>query len=349
MKNERKKITEKIITWLRKNPKKNIKIVLQILAILIFSIGFLFGSCIGYFCRPRSTAFINASAESISDIDNSDHSFTTVTLGNRTETVALFPAINFYGSATQSFSLYIGLTVNQGANGLSYGQNIYMCYFSNGQKTGERFISVLSGAQTIYFVGYNPPGGFVANAVGSYDGISPAALTDSVISLSMFFESMSQSRFVINYQVGENSFIRLNFAFNDSAVLVGSIECRGVVIRATSGATPVPVNTFSFLSTRTAQPVIAGYTKSEFDEYGTLRYNAGVTNGYARGLNDGLSHAENGDFMTLISSVIDAPVSILSSLFDVEILGFNMKQVLLSILSITFVVLIVKTFTRFGG
>ena len=83
-----------------------------------------------------------------------------------------------------------------------------------------------------------------------------------------------------------------------------------------------------------------GYKKGE---------KVGYENGYGVGYSDGLKTAETGDFMSLITAVIDAPVTAFTSLLDFEILGFNMRTFVLSILTAALVIAMLRLFSgKFG-
>lgn len=76
----------------------------------------------------------------------------------------------------------------------------------------------------------------------------------------------------------------------------------------------------------------------------------GYENGYGVGYSDGLKTAETGDFMSLITAVIDAPVTAFTSLLDFEILGFNMRTFVLSLLTAALVIAMLRLFSgKLGG
>lgn len=75
-------------------------------------------------------------------------------------------------------------------------------------------------------------------------------------------------------------------------------------------------------------------------------YDEGRKTSYNEGYQAGLKLAENGNFFSLIMAVIDAPVSAFTSLLDFNILGFNMRSVMLSFLMTAFVIAVVRLFTE---
>lgn len=78
----------------------------------------------------------------------------------------------------------------------------------------------------------------------------------------------------------------------------------------------------------------------------TQKYNdgfvAGKTAGYSSGYSAGVANAQNYSFLGLIGAVIDAPVQAFMGLLDFEILGVNMSAFVLSLLSLSFLIIVIK-------
>lgn len=68
----------------------------------------------------------------------------------------------------------------------------------------------------------------------------------------------------------------------------------------------------------------------------------GETIGYNKGYAEGVDDANNYTFKSLISSVIDVPINAFRSLFNFDILGFNMANFFLSLLTLGAVLAIVR-------
>lgn len=68
----------------------------------------------------------------------------------------------------------------------------------------------------------------------------------------------------------------------------------------------------------------------------------GETIGYNKGYTDGVANANEYTFKGLISSVIDVPINAFRSLFNFNILGFNMANFFLSLLTLGAVLAIVR-------
>lgn len=84
-----------------------------------------------------------------------------------------------------------------------------------------------------------------------------------------------------------------------------------------------------------------GYQAGSLQGY-TEGKNAGYENGYQRGKADGLALADVATFEDLMSSVFDVPIRAFTSLFNFDILGVNMANFFLSILTLCIVLAVVK-------
>lgn len=74
---------------------------------------------------------------------------------------------------------------------------------------------------------------------------------------------------------------------------------------------------------------------------------ASYQRGYSTGYSEAIKISSKGDFFSLISAVVDAPVTVFSSLLDFEILGFNMRSVVLSLLTAALIMAAIRLFS--GG
>lgn len=88
------------------------------------------------------------------------------------------------------------------------------------------------------------------------------------------------------------------------------------------------------------------YTQGQYDSYGNNRYNAGKNEGYNSGYAAGVAAGGNNNFMSLITAVVDAPIKAFTSLLDFEILGYNMKNLALALLTAGLLVAAIRFFSR---
>ena len=84
------------------------------------------------------------------------------------------------------------------------------------------------------------------------------------------------------------------------------------------------------------------YTASEYLAYGKLQNQAGYDKGYTAGVAAG----GNNNFMSLITAVVDAPITAFTSLLDFDILGYNMKDLALALLTAGLLVAAIRFFSR---
>lgn len=88
------------------------------------------------------------------------------------------------------------------------------------------------------------------------------------------------------------------------------------------------------------------YTQGQYDAHGNHRFNAGRNEGYSAGYAAGVAVGGNNNFMSLITAVIDAPITAFTSLLDFEILGYNMKDLALALLTAGLLVAAIRFFSR---
>ena len=67
-------------------------------------------------------------------------------------------------------------------------------------------------------------------------------------------------------------------------------------------------------------------------------------NGYNAGYNKGLENANQNTFLTLFTSVIEAPVNAVLSIFDFEVLGYNLKGFFVGLFSMALLLAIIRLF-----
>ena len=84
------------------------------------------------------------------------------------------------------------------------------------------------------------------------------------------------------------------------------------------------------------------YTASEYLAYGKLQSQSGYDKGYAAGVAVG----GNNNCMSLITAVVDAPIKAFTSLLDFDILGYNMKNLALALLTAALLVAAIRFFSR---
>lgn len=87
------------------------------------------------------------------------------------------------------------------------------------------------------------------------------------------------------------------------------------------------------------------YTQDQYKSYGNQQYNQGQQAGYDKGYAAGISDGGNNPFLSLIAAVVDAPITAFTSLLNFDMFGFNMKNVVLSILTAALVIACIRFFS----
>lgn len=87
------------------------------------------------------------------------------------------------------------------------------------------------------------------------------------------------------------------------------------------------------------------YTQSQYEQFGQQQYNQGQQAGYNKGYSAGISDGGNNSFLSLITAVVDAPITAFTSLLNFDILGFNVKNVVLSLLTAALVIACIRFFS----
>lgn len=101
-----------------------------------------------------------------------------------------------------------------------------------------------------------------------------------------------------------------------------------------------------------ANGTIAGITEQMYINYGLQQFNlgreqgiqSGYNTGYSQGYQAGLNTAERGSFVNAVSTVLGAPVTVVSRFLDFEILGYNMLAFVAGLFTLMIIVKIIRIF-----
>ena len=89
----------------------------------------------------------------------------------------------------------------------------------------------------------------------------------------------------------------------------------------------------------------SGFSEGQSQGYNT-GFGAGKNEGYSSGYAAGVAAGGNNNFMSLITAVVDAPIKAFTSLLDFDILGYNMKDLALALLTAGLLVAAIRFFSR---
>lgn len=331
-------LKEKLLLKIRKNPKKAVKCFIVLLLSLGWFVGYLMGVLMWY---PRRKAAVTASADGGYALGTPVNTFLTFQ-GNRYALLARWSVRSRY---TYEISLLGSVDRSVG-----FGGN-YLCQ--------------------INYVENYAPGNVVFNLA------SKANTTSGTIpsNVSVGFESIGAQSLPSNQK--QSVAVTGTFTFNrDVIALVASVTSleHHIVLRVNWNAVYYPCSVY--YSNPPFQSLAGNYSPKELPELETLvttfpnflltdtgllysqqDYNNAIaeasktarSEGYQAGYSAGHNAGGENNFLSLLTAVVDAPVKVFTSLLDVEILGFNMKNVMLSVLSAALIVSIFRLFSSLGN
>lgn len=116
-------------------------------------------------------------------------------------------------------------------------------------------------------------------------------------------------------------------------------------------STPFSITTLPIVPFN-ANGTISGITEEMYINYGQQQFNqgreqgiqSGYNTGYSQGYQAGLNSAERGTFVNAVSTVLGAPVTVVSQFLDFEILGYNMLAFVAGLLTLMIIIKIIRIF-----
>lgn len=316
-------------------PKKVLnerKLRLQAVAVMVggLVVAFLLGLVIGWFIPKNDKKNVTASAEGYS-------------LGTSLDVFEKFQGV-YYASA----SSYVVRTTEK-AFAISF------CVSVSSEAVGEKYlvaINELPGYTSGCFV-YN-----VATQEQASFGNIPAEVSD----LHFALNSTRSMPITTAQKVRQSMTITPSTSSISFSAAVQAVEHAVSFIFSLSNPYPVSflaIQTFyvsmSYNFDNGSQPLFytdlqpfnivyqgLTYTSSQYLDYGLSQKNIGYNQGYAAGLNAG----NNNNFMSLITAIVDAPITAFTSLLDFDVLGYNMKDLALALLTAGLLIAAIRFFSR---
>ena len=139
----------------------------------------------------------------------------------------------------------------------------------------------------------------------------------------------------------------VRFNFNGVSSLYGFFDVQdGPTVLPNSASSSNPVLTRQAL---TPLYIAVGYsengiTQSQYIQYGQQQFQLGYSEGKTDGYNEGVSDGNSDSLRGMIFAIFDAPVQTINGLLDFEVLGINMKNFFLSLVSVTLVCFLISKF-----
>ncbi len=341
-------------------PKKVLnqqKLRRQAIAVMIggLVIAFLLGLIVGWFIPKHDKKNVTASAATIVPDPNASAEIYTSVGGHKYASLFSFVIQDFSNTSVSRntvYSLFIEVNETNNTVGMSFGVRTSFSAISSsiGNVFGATFYRVpfdfsgkISNAEVLSSLGND------LSVVPSFTAGSPNVSSFSIGSVIPHKIKANLGRFYYYF----------NIAGADGVVPTFDFEFGGVNKILTFLG--LPTENLPILSSSTFETFLLPlyvtydgsaynpnliYTQGQYDSYGNNRYNAGKNEGYSSGYAAGVAAGGNNNFMSLITAVVDAPIKAFTSLLDFEILGYNLKNLALALLTAGLLVAAIRFFSR---
>lgn len=318
-------------------------------------VAFLLGLVIGWFIPRKDKKNVTASAAVVVPDTNPQTSFYPVVGGF--SFAPLFSFTLFYSSASPSpqvsvYTLFVEIDSDTSSVGTSFG---YRSLFSTFNETSG-FVSGYSF--------FRIPFDFSGRI--THDQLIASSGTDLSQTLSYTKGELSESSFSVGVVIPHRvklSLGRFTYFFNNDGknVLTPSFALelglgnKSLAISDTvtqsvpvssSGSFSSPLTPIYVTSDGTSFNPNLVYTRQEYLNYGSSQFTFGKNEGYNSGYAAGIAAGSDNNFMSLITAIVDAPVKAFTSLLDFDILGYNMKDLALALLTAGLLVAAIRFFSR---
>lgn len=340
-------------------PKKVLnqrKLRRQALAVMIggLVIAFLLGLVVGWFIPKNDKKNITTSAEVLVPDTNPETSFYPVVGQYKFAPIFSFVSFSMSRSAPSVtvYTLFLQVNTDTKTLGGSFGYRSVNIINDNtmGQVSGYTFYRIpfdfegpITRAQLI------AEGGINTSSVLSYSkgdsGINNYAVASQIPHrvhlnlnrLTYYFDNNGQNVSTPSFSLEAGAVQRVYYFFDTLSPMVpvssnSSFDSQLIPLYVTSDGTSFNPNLV--------------YTRLEYLNYGSTQFTLGKNDGYNAGYAAGVAAGGNNNFMSLITAVIDAPITAFTSLFDFEILGYNMKDLALALLTAALLVAAIRFFSR---
>lgn len=313
----------------------------------VCAIGLIFASCfVGY--------KIDSKADSIGLGDTTDY----------TRFFFQYESKYYYNFDTITFSLYRPQGGDSGFGSVSVNVEVQFNSYSGLVEIGQTFLvrsSFVSpfgvfDSESEYFVitpssttitgdvsGPLTPWGVFSYSLKDFSFLSqPSLITRLTASQPRRGEKFEYLDYTLTGAANASFSVHFGFSVDTSCLYFLSSRYSVVTSAADSFNPMISLPGFSF---STLQNPSLLYTQQQYEQFGQQQYNQGQQAGYNKGYSAGISDGGNNSFLSLITAVVDAPINAFTSLLNFDILGFNVKNVVLSLLTAALVIACVRFFS----
>lgn len=340
-------------------PKKVLyerKLRRQAVAVMIggLVVAFFLGLIIGWFIPKNDKKNVTASASVVVPDNNTELSFYPVVAGITYAPLFSFTLSNYATTSVHvsTYTIFIALNSDSSVVGDTFGYRSQFCTFDStfGLVKGFSFYSIpFDFSGSIGFQQLVASGGQDLSPILSYDKSELGPTSFSVGSIIPHRVKLSRGRFSYFFNNGGETVLTPSFAlelgtgnkalsFSDTLTQTAPVSSLDTY---SSQLTPVYVTSDGTFF----NPNLV-YTRQEYLNYGSTQYTLGKNEGYNNGYAAGVAAGGNNNFMSLITAVVDAPIKAFTSLLDFDILGYNMKDLALALLTAGLLVAAIRFFSR---
>lgn len=322
------------------------KKIKNIICVLCASLVFVLALCLPFLFRPKiKTKNMLASADTVSSVYSYSGSslffrsyfFTGISMGSFATILQTDFSITFNLSSSNSFASF-RTPQKSFSSSFTFGNLVSQKWSPSGLEWHRS--DVLIGMGDWYYYIYCRVSNFCDfNFVGCY--ISS-------------FVNIPVGQFVDDFKGANTSVMYINYIRYFGLDSSGNIDTTNFIefaIPFVTGGDPVNIyayssRTYYFTRVDTESASYSagyndGYSAGESSGY-KKGYSAGDSAGYSRGYNYGVSTANDYTFLGLMSSVVDAPITAFTSLFNFEIFGVNLSGFILGVFTLCIIIFVVR-------
>lgn len=341
-------------------PKKVLnqqKLRRQAIAVMVggLVVAFLLGLVVGWFIPKNDKKNVIASAEAVIPDPNASVEIYTSVGGRKFTSIFSFVFHDFSNTSVSRSTVYSLFLEVDGTN------NVVGSFF--GLRTSFSAVSTTVGnvfGSTFYRVPFDFSGNVSDSEVLSSSGndlsVVPTftAGTPNISSFSIgsiiphkVAVSLGRLSYFFNFSGAEGTVPTFSFEFGGSGKVLSflGLATEQLPILTSSSFESFLLPLYVTYDGSAYNPNLI-YTQGQYDSYGNNRYNAGRNEGYNSGYAAGVAAGGNNNFMSLITAVVDAPITAFTSLLDFDIFGYNMKDLALALLTAGLLVAAIRFFSR---
>lgn len=317
-------------------------------------VAFLLGLIVGWFIPKNDKKNVTVSAEVLVPDTNPETSFYPVVGAYKFAPIFSFVSFStsFSAPSVTFYTIFLEVHEDTKTLGGSFGYRSVSIINDTtvGQVSGFSFYRIpfdfegpITRAQLIAEGGTNP------SSVLSYSkgdsGVKSYAIASQIPHrvklnlnrLSYYFDNGGQNTSTPSFSLETGSVPKVYYFFDTLSPMVpvassASFESQLIPLYVTSDGTSFNPN--------------LAYTRLEYLNYGSTQFTLGKNEGYNSGYAAGIAAGKNNNFMSLITAVVDAPIKAFTSLLDFEILGYNMKNLALALLTAGLLIAAIRFFSR---